>query len=186
MEDQLREEIAGDLLSHCFIVGTQENQRKKYYEVLNNEEEFRRIFDAVGYEMILHKNLKVVQLKNKRGQGRVELKKYESILLLLLRMLYLEKRESLESTQENIILRVEELIEEYDKLQLPRKLDQDMLTKAVRTFRKYHLALPLDKLNDVSARLLIFPSVMLALPDALIEEAYEQTKEQLTRYEEVG
>lgn len=182
MDEQLREEIAGDLLSHCFIVGTQENQRKKYYEILNHEEEFREIFQAVGYELILHKNLKVVSLRNKRGQGKIELKKYESILLLILRMLYVEKRESLESSQEDIVVCVENIQEEFQKLELPRKLDQEMLTKAMRTFRKYHLALPLDKLNDLSARIEIFPSVMLAMPEKKIEEAYEQTKEQLMRF----
>ena len=84
------------------------------------------------------------------------------------------------------MIRVEELQEEYDKLRLPRRLDKDMLTRALSTFKRYNLALALDKLNDVSARIQILPSVLLAMPDALIEEACEKTKEQLMKYEEAA
>ena len=41
---------------------------------------------------------------------------------------------------------------------------------------------PLDKLLDMNARIQIYPSVMLAMPDANISKAYEQTSAYLQQY----
>ena len=78
---------------------------------------------------------------------------------------------------------VEEVKAEYDKLNLPRKLDQRMLEDALRVFKKYNLAVMLDRLEDTSSRIQILPSVMLAMPEQAITRAYEQTRERLLQYE---
>ena len=78
---------------------------------------------------MIHKALRVVQVISRYLSGRVELKKYESILLLILRLLYVQKRESLSTNENQVLVTVEEIKDEYDKLSFPRKLDQQLLTE---------------------------------------------------------
>ena len=81
---------------------------------------------------------------------------------------------------------MEEVETEYNKLNLPRKLDRRSLEAALRTFKKYNLALAIDRLENSSARIQILSSIMLALPEQAITKAYTQTREYLLQYERAG
>ena len=186
MRSESREELANYLLNHCFIIGTLESTREKYYQLTNNEEEMQAVFRPLGYSIVINRSLRVAQLVNLHELGRVDLKKYESIFLLILRLLYVEKRESLTVSEQLVIVTVEEVKAEYDKLNLPRKLDQRMLEDALRVFKKYNLAVMIDRLEDTSSRIQILPSVMLAMPEQAITRAYEQTRERLLQYEKTA
>lgn len=183
MRSETREELANYLLNHCFIIGNLESTREKYYLLTNNEEELQEIFRPLGYSIVINRNLRVAQLVNLHEAGRIELRKYESILLLIFRLLYVEKRETLSVSEQLVLTTVEEIGNEYNKLNLPKKLDRRMLEDALRTFKRYNLAIMLDRLENTSARIQILPSVMMAMPEQAITKAYEKTKELLLQYE---
>lgn len=178
----IRQEIANYLLNHCFIIGNVDSTREKYYYVINHEESFMQIFQPIGYTLVIHRNLRVVQLINNYGAGRIILKKYESIMLLIFRLMYLEKRESLSISEDKVIVSVEEIKKEYEKLNLPRRFDKVLLEDSLRNIKRYNLVQPLNKLLDIEARVQIYPSVMLAMPDTTISKAYEQTSKLLAQY----
>lgn len=182
MAADVREEIANYLLNNGFIIGTIDTSREKYYYVLNHEEAFKEVFQPLGYTVVIHRNLRVIQLINNHGTGRVALKKYESIMLLILRLIYIQKRESISTNVDMVYATVGEIKQEFEKLSLPRKFDKKLLEDSLGNIKKYNLACPIDKLNDTDARIQIYPSVMLALPDAALNQAYEQTKQFLQQY----
>ena len=183
MRSETREELANYLLNHCFIIGNLESTREKYYLLTNNEEELQEIFRPLGYSIVINRNLRVAQLVNLHEAGRIELRKYESILLLIFRLLYVEKRETLSVSEQLVLTTVEEIGNEYNKLNLPKKLDRRMLEDALRTFKRYNLAIMIDRLENTSARIQILSSVMMAMPEQAITKAYEKTKELLLQYE---
>lgn len=182
MAVDIREEIANYLLNNCFLIGNVDSTREKYYYVINHEEGFRQIFQPIGYTLVIHRNLRVVQLINNHGTGRLSLKKYESIMLLIFRLMYVEKRESLSTSEDKITVTVEEIKNEYEKLNLPRKFDKVLLEDSLRNIKRYNLVQPLDKLLDMDAKIQIYASVMLAMPDITITKAYEQTSKLLAQY----
>ncbi len=182
MAIDVKEEIANYLLNNCFLIGNVDSTREKYYYVINHEETFRRIFQPIGYTLVIHRNLRVVQLINNYGTGRLSLKKYESIMLLIFRLLYVEKRESLSTSEEKVVATVEEIKNEYEKLNLPRKFDKALLEDSMRNIKRYNLVQPLNKLLDMNAQIQIYPSVMLAMPDTTISKAYEKTSKLLQQY----
>ena len=186
MRSELREELANYLLNHCFVIGNLDSTREKYYLITNNEEELRTVFRPLGYSIVINRRLRVAQLVNLHGWGRIEFQKYETILLLLLRLLYVEKRETLAVSEQLVLVTVEEVEAEYNKLNLAKKLDRRTLEAALRTFKKYNLALAIDRLETSSARIQILSSVMLALPEQAITKAYAQTRERLLQYERSG
>lgn len=186
MRSEAREELANYLLNHCFIIGNLESTREKYYLLTNNEEEMQEIFRPLGYSIVINRNLRVAQLINLHETGRIELRKYESILLLIFRLLYVEKRETLSVSEQLVLTTVEEVENEYNKLNLPKKLDRRMLEDALRTFKKYNLAVMIDRLESTSSRIQILSSVMMSMPEQAITKAYERTKELLLQYEKTN
>ena len=182
MAIDIKEEIANYLLNNCFLNGNVDSTREKYYYVINHEESFRQLFQPIGYTLVVHRNLRVVQLINNHGTGRLALKKYESIMLLIFRLLYVEKRESLSTSEDKVVVTVEEIKNEYEKLNLPRKFDKVLLEDSLRNIKRYNLVQPLDKLLDMDAKIQIYASVMLAMPDTTISTAYEQTSKLLAQY----
>lgn len=182
MAIDIKEEIANYLLNNCFLIGNVDSTREKYYYVINHEESFRQLFQPIGYTLVVHRNLRVVQLINNHGTGRLALKKYESIMLLIFRLLYVEKRESLSTSEDKVVVTVEEIKNEYEKLNLPRKFDKVLLEDSLRNIKRYNLVQPLDKLLDMDAKIQIYASVMLAMPDTTISTAYEQTSKLLAQY----
>lgn len=183
MAVDIKEEIANYLLNNCFLMGTVDTTREKYYYVINHEESFRQIFLPIGYTLVVHRNLRVIQLINNHGSGRVILKKYESIILLILRLLYVEKRESLSTSEDSVFATVEEIKNEYEKLNLPRKFDRVLLEESLRNIKRYNLLKVEDRLSDMDAKIRIYPSVMLAMPDVVLNKAYEETAKLLAQYE---
>ena len=183
MAVDIKEEIANYLLNNCFLMGTVDTTREKYYYVINHEESFRQIFLPIGYTLVVHRNLRVIQLINNHGSGRVILKKYESIILLILRLLYVEKRESLSTSEDMVFATVEEIKNEYEKLNLPRKFDRVLLEESLRNIKRYNLLKVEDRLSDMDAKIWIYPSVMLAMPDVNINKAYDDTAKLLAQYE---
>jgi len=183
MATDIKEEIANYLLNNCFLMGTVDNTREKYYYVINHEESFRQIFLPIGYTLVIHRNLRVIQLINNHGSGRIALRKYESIILLIFRLLYVEKRESLSTNEDRIYATVEEIKNEYEKLNLPRKFDRAFLEDSIRNIKRYNLVQVADKLVDMDAKIQIYPSVMLAMPDTDISKVYDETVKLLSQYE---
>ena len=86
-------EIANYLLNHCFLPVQAEEMREKHYYAVNHLEELRRVFKPLGYTVVYHTApLKVIALVNEFEGNQARLNKYESILLLIFRLLYLQKR----------------------------------------------------------------------------------------------
>ena len=182
MAIDIKEEIANYLLNNCFLIGNVDKTMEKYYYVIRHEEEFRNLFTPIGYTIVIHRNLKVVQLVNNHGTGRINLKKYESIMLLIFRLLYVQKRESISIGEDRVIVTVEEIKNEYEKLNLPRKFDRNLLEDSLKNIKRYNLACPLDRLTKEDATIQIYPSVMLAMQDITITTAYEKTRDFLEQY----
>ena len=123
---------------------------------------------------------------NEHEGSQARLLKYESILLLVLRLLYLQRRESLSASADQVLVTVEEVQAELQKMNLPRRLDQPTLEKLLRTLRRYNLARPVGRLSGLDSRIEVFPTVLLALPDSDLADAAAEvtrTRSELSLYE---
>ena len=131
------EETANYLLNHCFVLGGVEDQRAKYLYVQDHLDEVRAVFAPLGYSVLLYPApLQAAALVNGHEGSQARLLKYESILLLVLRLLYLQKRESLAASADQVLVTVEEVQTELQKMNLPRRLDQKTLENLMRTLRR--------------------------------------------------
>ena len=103
-------DVANYLLNHCYIMGDVEETRERYYYAINHLEELKKLFIQLGYTLAFHPApLKIIMLVNEYEGTQARLSKYESIVLLICRLMYLQKREKLSTDANRVIVTVEEL-----------------------------------------------------------------------------
>ncbi len=178
-------QAANKLLNHCFVLKKKEDTRNDYLFVVQHKDAFSRYFDLLGYRIELNETHGVAGLSNLHGTGRLRLKKIESILLLILRLLYVEKRKQLSLTEE-VILLSDEIQQKFSLLKLENRpqLDKTTLRDTLRLLRRYNLVQPLDRdVTLADARILVYPSILFAVPNDnlnLVHAAIESKLEQYT------
>ncbi len=175
-------QVMNRLLNECFILKRPKETASEYRFIKENAEVFEGMLDLLGYELIIRDDQGVITINNPAGTGRVHLSKLESILLLILRLLYIEKMKELSQVQE-VIVTVEDIYEKYNMLKLPRAR-RELMTNALRSFKRVNIIQNLDRLDkgDMAARIQIYPSVLLAVTANSLEEVYKTAQDKLLEY----
>lgn len=172
---------ANKLLNECFILKSCEDTKSCYYYILKEKDNFRIYFDFLGYELNINEDLGVIALNNIYENGRIRLRLIDSIILLFIRLIYIEERQKLSQT-EQIITTVEEIYERYRGLKNERLNKRDM-KDCLRLLKKYHIIHNLDyDLSNPETRIIIYPSVTLAFDSSELNAVYESAKQKLDTY----
>lgn len=112
---------ANKLLNNCFLLKKKANTKAEYFFVIQNKDLFIPYFDFLGYQLIINEEQGVIGIVNMFGSGRLQLTKYESIMLLILRLLYIEKRKEIGTFSQEVTVLMEEIREKYAMLKIKSK-----------------------------------------------------------------
>lgn len=175
---------ANKLLNHCFLIKRREDMRNDYVFVVQNKRLFDEYFDLLGYELRVNESSGVIGLLSLTGTGRLRLKKIESVLLLILRLLYIEKKKEI-GLSDDVVIMAEEIHDKYGMLKIQSKpaIDKTTLRDVIRLFKRFNLADTID--SDVTrpeARIVVYPSVLFAMTSDNINELYDIVNEKLIGY----
>ncbi|MBQ6637410.1 MAG: DUF4194 domain-containing protein [Lachnospiraceae bacterium] len=176
---------ANKLLNQCFVLKKKEDTRKEYIYIRENRELFKQYFDLLGYQVRINEDQGVIALAGDYETGRLQLTKIESIELLILRLLYIERRKEISSSYEDVVVLMEEIREKYSLLKIKAKpvMDKGMEKRMISLFRKYNIIKNLDSdVNQADTRILIYPSILMAVTVEDINELYELTDKKLKEY----
>ena len=176
---------ANKLLNQCFLLRKREDTKKEYVFVRQNRELFIPFFDLLGYDLKINEDQGVIGIVNQFGTGRLALGKYESVFLLILRILYVEKRKELGTFTEEVTVLMEEIREKYAMLKIKSKpmLDKGNERHMTSLFRRYNLIRNLDgDISQPDARIIIYPSILMAVTVEDINEYYAMTEQKLREY----
>jgi len=165
--------ICNKLISVCFICKKKEDTKSDYYFLLRHKQLFKQYIEILGYKLNINEEYGVIQLVNQQNYNRINLKLFESIILLILRILYDEKKREL-SLDNDILIDVGEIQDKFMALKIRDKLiDKTTLGNALRVFRRFQLLEPLDKdLTRADSRILLYDSILMAVRVDDIKEAY--------------
>lgn len=175
---------ANKLLNNCFILKKKEDTRNDYIFIVQNKDLFKEYFELLGYNIEINEMYGVVALSNLFGSGRLRLKKIESIILLILRLLYIEKRKEL-SLNEDVVVLADDIHQKYNMLKIESKLniDKTMLRDTVRLFKRYNIINNIDSdVTKSNARIRIFSSILFAITNENITEMYVAINDKLDKY----
>lgn len=169
--------IGNRILSTCFICKGNQASRSDYYFILKYKEKFSEFLEVLGYRLEINEEYGVIQLTNSQNYNHLNLKLYESIILLILRILYDEKKRELSVTNE-VIVNLGDIQDKYLSLKIRDKMiDKTTMRNALSLFKRFQLIETLDKdLSNEESRILIYDSILMAVRVEDIRKAYEKVE----------
>ena len=170
-QQQQFKDTANKLLSTTFLSKDKRDNKESYYFLMSYKEVFDEFFQILGYEVTLDMASGSVMLSGASNNNTLKLKRDESIILLILRLLYHEKMKDT-SLNENIVCSVSDIHEKYDYLEIKRKLNKTDLISALRLFRRYNLIEATGDLTSSACKIVILPTILMAVKSEDITEDY--------------
>ncbi len=170
-QNQFRD-TANKLLSNTFLCRDKKDNRESYYFLMSYKELFEEFFQVLGYEITLDTATGCVMLSGGSASNTLKLKRDESIVLLILRLLYHEKMKDT-SLNENIICMAADIHTKYDYLEIKRKLNKTDLISAMRLFRRYNLIEITGDITTSTCRIVILPTILMAIQTEDVNEVYQ-------------
>ncbi len=161
-KDEFRR-VCNKLMSTCFICRQNADTKSDYYFILRQKPVFARYLDVLGYTLEINEEYGVIQLVNRENYNHLHLKLYESIILLILRILYDEKKRELSLS--DVVINIGDIQEKYLSLKIREKqIDKTTMNNALRLFKRYNLVAILDKdLLKEESRIVIYDSILMAV-----------------------
>ncbi len=177
---------ANNLLNHCFILKKKDDTRQDYIYIKDNKEQFRLVFDLLGYDLRIDEDIGLMSISNRNGTGRLQFTKFESIMFLILKLLYLEKRNDLSTNGDSVTVTIQDIRDKYNVLKIKnkQKLDKYSERQIIALFKRYNLIRNLTSdITQGDTRIEIYPSIMIAIPNEGITHFYDSVKDRLAKYE---
>lgn len=167
--------LCNRLLSVCFLCKSDITSRGDYYFILRHKEKFADYLDVLGYRLEINEEYGVIQLTNPQNYNRLNMRLFESIILLVLRILHDEKKRELSASDE-VIVNLGDIQDKFLSLQIRDKMiDKTTMRNALSTFRRFRLIETLDRdLTNEESRVLIYDSILMAVRVEDIKQAYEK------------
>lgn len=161
-KDEFRR-VCNKLMSICFICKRNESTKSDYYFILRFKDMFLRYLDVLGYSLEINEEYGVIQMINRENYNHLNLRLNDSIILLILRILYDEKKRELSLT--DVVINLGDIQEKYLSLKIREKqIDKTTMSNALRLFRRFNLIELLDReLMQEDARIVIYDSILMAV-----------------------
>ncbi|QVK18884.1 DUF4194 domain-containing protein [Mycoplasmatota bacterium] len=175
--------IVNKLLYVNYLTNQKESDINDYYFITSHFDLFKLYFMLMECELLFDTTNRLISLFNKQGRNRLNLKLNESIVLLILRLLYDEKMREV-SLMNQVIIHLEEIHDKYLSIGLQdRRISKTELKQILGLFSRYNLLNILDhQIKDDSSRIMLYPSLLYAVHIKDINEIFDK----LTSYQKVG
>ncbi len=173
-KDEFRR-LCNRLLSSCFLCKQNAASKADYYFILKYRDKFRDYLGVLGYRLEINEEYGVVQLTNAHNYNRLNLRLFESVILLILRVLFDEKKREL-SMSGAVIVNLGDIQDKFLSLKIRDKMiDKTTMRNALSLFRRFQIIEVLDKgLADEESRILIYNSILMAVRVEDVKDAYEK------------
>lgn len=180
-QDEFRK-IMNRLMSTGFILRRKEQTKSDYYFILRHRSVFERYLDVLSYQIDINEEYGVIQLLNRENYNHLQLTMHESIILLILRILFDEKKRELSLT--DVVVNMGDVQEKYLSMQIrSEQIGKTVMGNALKKFRRYSLVELLDGNNiREESRVLIYDSIMMAVR----VDDIKRVSELLERYRKDG
>lgn len=155
--------VCNKLMSICFIVRRNEATKSDFYFIQRWKPVFERYLEVLGYTLEINDEYGVIQLVNRENYNHLNLKLNDSIILLILRILYDEKKRELSLT--DVVVNLSDIQEKYISLKIREKqIDKTTMNNALRLFKRFNLVELLDRdLMQEESRVIIYDSILMAV-----------------------
>ena len=163
--------IINRLLNESFLIRDKEEDKDDYYKALDLIDTINDYLLVMDYEAIYDKNINIIYMKSLENKNRIHLMKFETIILLILRVLYF--KETKKASLTNLIsVSFDELKQEVKKTNIYKeeKTTNEYL-ESLRNLRRLKL-ISFTRNNDFNdeSYIFIYPSILYIAKMENIEE----------------
>jgi hypothetical protein len=159
------------LLANGFLARDKQDNKEMYYFLLSYKHYFDEYLDIIDYEIVLDREQGAIQLIHRDSNNLLRLNKEETLILLILRILFHQHLVKT-SVNENVIINVDEIHQYYDSLELKKKINKTDLIKILRLYKKYNLIEPLGDITKSNTKIIVYPTILLAINTQTINDVY--------------
>ena len=164
-------DIANKLLASTFLARDKKDNKDNYYFVVSYKEVFDEFFAILGYEVKLDQGVGSIMLKSDQNTGFLKLRRDETIILLILRILYHERLKET-SLNENVVITVLDIHEKYNFLEIKKRINKTDLVSALRLFRRFNLIETIGDITMSNTKVVLMPTILYAINTEEITEVY--------------
>jgi len=153
--------ICNKILDKNFLIRQKESDKEDYFFVVGHLTLFQNYFMLMDYMVTQYEADQIVALSTEANRNRTRLRRNDTIMLLVLRLLYQKK--SKEATQLNqILVSVKDIQEELDRTSLFKgKIPKTELQTTMRMLKSYSLIdFQSSNLINDDTRVEIYPSLL--------------------------
>ena len=168
--------LANRLLSINYICAKRESDPDDYYAIQSRITLYQNYFSVMDYEVLNHSRDQVIQLKNTEKMNHLRLKLNESVFLLVLRKLYARKMQTISLT-DNISVLVSEVHEAMIEVGAQdKRIKKTEFVEMIRLFKRFGLIDNIGEMDKDDTILLLYPSLLYAIPYEQIDEIDKRIK----------
>jgi hypothetical protein len=153
--------ICNKILDKNYLIRQKESDKEDYFFVVGHLTLFQNYFMLMDYMVTHYEADQIVALSTEANRNRIRLRRNDTIMLLVLRLLYQKK--SKEATQLNqILVSVKDIQEELDRTSLFKgKIPKTELQTTMRMLKSYSLIdFQSSNLINDDTRVEIYPSLL--------------------------
>lgn len=166
------QQAANYLLAHQFVSAYKHGQRKYFLLIETYQSYFSVLFEALGMNLYVNENERLVGLLPIEREAFVRLKTDETLFLLVLRQIYEEKVENFEVDNGFVATNTHTILERYAHL-VQRELPSETRFKDIITLLSRHGALIRGKAYEDESKnvaIHITPVVRLVVTEAYLRQ----------------
>lgn len=163
------------LLSTGFLARDKHDNKDMYYFLLSYKKYFDEYFDVINYEIELDRENGAIQLTHRDNSNTLRLNKEETIILLILRILYHQHLANT-SMNDNIVVSINDIHVYYDSLELKKKINKTDLVRVLRLYKRYNIIEPIGDITKSNSKVIIFPTILFAINTTSINDVYDLVK----------
>ena len=155
--------VCNRLMSMCFINKQNASTKSDYYFIIRHKNEFMQYLDVLGFSLDINEHYGAIQLVNREGYNHARLKLAESIILLILRVIYDEKKREL--SLGDLVINIGDIQEKYISMRIrDKQIDKTTMSNTLQLFKRYNIVELLDRdLTQEDARIVIYDSILMAV-----------------------
>lgn len=178
--------IVNLLLGKTFIVYNVYDENKKttvfnpdYRFIERNLELFEKYLRLGGWNLERNDNYEVIYITSQYGYNKMHLDKFTTVILYILRLMYEQKRENINLT-EQIVVNVSEIISTLNEIGAYNKKKPALteIRQALGTIAKFNLIQKIDgKYEDPETKIIILPSILFAITAESITKINDSIKD---------
>lgn len=172
IEQENFQRIVNLLLGKTFIVYNVYDENKKttvfnpdYRFIERNLELFEKYLRLGGWNLERNDNYEVIYITSQYGYNKMHLDKFTTVILYILRLMYEQKRENINLT-EQIVVNVSEIISTLNEIGAYNKKKPALteIRQALGTIAKFNLIQKIDgKYEEPETKIIILPSILFAI-----------------------